>query len=466
MQPARPASLRKALLGADLTDQHIRGACGGVALRDIVQGWSLGADRHTVSGSSALVVTDHQLTAALALIDLDGLARRLVIAPPDLHREHLAAIIADAEVDTVVTDSDPATFAEFGTPRVVSCGMPTVTSEPAPDSRRATEWVLLTSGTTGIPKMVVHGFDGLVAAIGASPAGQRPAVWATFYDIRRYGGLQIFLRAIVGARSLVLSEAGEPIADHLDRLAACGVTHISGTPSHWRRTLMCGSAGAISPDYVRLSGEIADQAVLNSLREAYPKAKIGHAYASTEAGVGFAVDDGREGFPASLLARDPSGVQMKVENGSLRIRSRGAASRYLGRGGDGLVDADGYIDTGDMVELRDGRYYFVGRRGGIINVGGLKVHPEEVEAVINRHRGVRMSLVKARRSPIIGAVVVADVVLNDETQAPAASAEGALKDEIIRHCRGALPQHKVPAAIRFVPSLAVTTAGKLARDHA
>jgi acyl-CoA synthetase (AMP-forming)/AMP-acid ligase II len=57
-------------------------------------------------------------------------------------------------------------------------------------------------------------------------------------------------------------------------------------------------------------------------------------------------------------------------------------------------------------------------------------------------------------------------VLNDETQAPAASAEGALKDEIIRHCRGALPQHKVPAAIRFVPSLAVTTAGKLARDHA
>ena len=111
MQPARPASLRKALLGADLTDQHIRGARGGVALRDIVQGWSLGADRLAVSGRSALVVTDHQLTAALALIDLDGLARRIVVAPPDLHREHLAAIIADAEVDTIVTDSDPATFA-------------------------------------------------------------------------------------------------------------------------------------------------------------------------------------------------------------------------------------------------------------------------------------------------------------------------------------------------------------------
>ena len=66
-----------------------------------------------------------------------------------------------------------------------------------------------------------------------------------------------------------------------------------------------------------------------------------------------------------------------------------------------------------MIELRDGRYHFVGRRGGIINIGGLKVHPEEVEAVINRHPGVRMSLVKARKNPITGAIVAADIVLND-----------------------------------------------------
>ncbi len=469
MPPASPASLRNALVGADLADQRILGARVGVAFHDVARGWSLAADRRAISGSTALIVADHQLTAALALIDLDGLAGRIVLAPPDLRREHLAAIIADAEVDMIVSDRDPASFAEFGIAHVVNCRMPTLAGEPSRDPTRATEWVLLTSGTTGVPKMVVHSLAGLVDAIGPpSPAGQRPVVWATFYDIRRYGGLQIFLRAVVGARSLVLSEAGEPIADHLDRLAAGGVTHISGTPSHWRRTLMCAGAGAISPDYVRLSGEIADQTILNSLREAYPKAKIGHAYASTEAGVGFAVDDGLEGFPASLLEPGGSGVQMKVEDGSLRIRSRGAASRYLGRGCDGLADADGYVDSGDMVELRDGRYYFVGRRGGIINVGGLKVHPEEVEAVINRHRGVRMSLVKARRSPIIGAIVVADVVLNDETPpAPAARADSeALKDEIIRLCRGALPQHKVPAAIRFVPSLAVTTAGKLARDHA
>ena len=67
-----------------------------------------------------------------------------------------------------------------------------------------------------------------------------------------------------------------------------------------------------------------------------------------------------------------------------------------------LTDADGFVDTGDMVELRGDRYYFVGRRGGIINIGGLKVHPEEIEAVINRHPAVQdvaREIAHAARSP-------------------------------------------------------------------
>ncbi len=163
---------------------------------------------------------------------------------------------------------------------------------------------MLTSGTSGVPKIVSHTLEGLTGAIVADgPARGAPPVWATFYDIRRYGGLQIFLRAILGGGSMVLSEPGEPIADYVARLNASGVTHISGTPSHWRKLLMSGSASGFSPRYVRLSGEIADQAVLDGLSRAFPAASIGHAYASTEAGVGFAVNDGLEGFPASLLGQ-------------------------------------------------------------------------------------------------------------------------------------------------------------------
>jgi acyl-coenzyme A synthetase/AMP-(fatty) acid ligase len=119
-----------------------------------------------------------------------------------------------------------------------------------------------------------------------------------------------------------------------------------------------------------------------------------------------------------------------------------------------------------MVELRGERYFFVGRRGGIINVGGLKVHPEEVEAVINRHQSVRASLVKARRSPIMGAIVIADVVLNEAAAGDGGGEGDGLKNEILRLCRAALPQHKVPASIRFVSSVDMTAAGKLARHDA
>src|SRR6202022_3332072 len=148
-------------------------------------------------------------------------------------------------------------------------------------------------------------------------------VWATFYDIRRYGGLQILLRAVLDGGSLVLADAQEPIADHLARLGAQGATHVTGTPSHWRRVLMSPAAHAMAPGYVRLSGEIAAQAVLDNLHALYPQARIVSAFASTEAGVGFEVADAREGVPASTIEDPGNGAKLKVADGSLRISSPG-----------------------------------------------------------------------------------------------------------------------------------------------
>ena len=94
---------------------------------------------------------------------------------------------------------------------------------------------------------------------------------------------------------------------------------------------MSENRGAFAPSYIRLSGEIADQSVLDALRAAFPDAKIGHAYASTEAGVGFAVDDGRAGFPSTLIDKAADGVEMKVVDGALLIKSSRTASGYAGR---------------------------------------------------------------------------------------------------------------------------------------
>lgn len=436
-------------------------AAASVALGDLLGRSSLARPLEQLRGRSVLLATENQLAAVLALVQLDGLASRLVLCPPGLPADHIAAISRVAAVDIVVSD---LTATELGVAleRFVSCGTDLADLEVQPRRDHETEWLLLTSGTSGVPKIVVHTLSTLAGAI--KPSGNDdPPVWSTFYDVRRYGGLQIVLRALVAGGSLVLSSRGETLGDFLARAGRCGVTHMSGTPSHWRRALMSAAIHQIAPRYVRLSGEIADQAILDALQTCFGDAAVAHAFASTEAGVAFEVDDGREGFPAAFVGREGV-VEMTVEDGSLRIRSPRTALRYLGDQ-DSLADDDGFVDTGDMVELRRERYLFVGRRGGVINVGGLKIHPEEVEAVINAHPQVQMSLVKARHSPITGAIVVADVLVRPQSGQAALDGE-LLKGEIIAACRSALAKHKVPVAISLVASLDVAASGKLSRPVA
>ncbi len=433
-----------------------------VALAELDGGTTLGVELAQAEGKSVIVYAERQLSAALAAIELDGIARRIVLCPPDLALSQLPSVIGNAEAEIVLAGAPDRLAGQINGVSVAACGLPVAPSGGrgnAPIDRQ-TEWLLFTSGTTGNPKMVVHTLQSLAGPLVAGSSGQTEARWSTFYDIRRYGGLQILLRALAAGAPLALSEADEPIGDFLTRLGDFGVTHISGTPSHWRRALMSPMVHKISPAYIRLSGEIADQAILNHLQSVFPAAKVAHAFASTEAGVAFDVTDGLAGFPAQWAEREGQAVEMRVIDGSLRIRSSRLASAYAGDLNRRLADDDGFVDTGDTVVLRDGRYHFTGRREGVINVGGLKVHPEEVEAVVNLHPNVRMSRVRGRKSPITGAIVVADIVLEN-----ASGSFPQTRDEILTSCRELLPAHKVPAFVKEVASLEINAAGKLLRNN-
>jgi len=421
------------------------------------------APKAAIVGRNVLIVTHRPLSAALALCNLDGVAARLVICPPDLDMARLPEVIAAADIDAIVHDGGQAGALPAAVPaHAIAAG--TKGAGPAYEAAGLeTQWALFTSGTTGAPKIAVHDLAGLTDAIKIDFSLTDPIVWATFYDTRRFGGLQMLLRALTGGHSMMMTLPSEPMDDFIARLAPSGLTHLAGTPSHWRSALRRKAQDILTPRYVRLSGEIADQSVLDSLARAFPGAAIGHAYASTEAGVGFEVNDGLAGFPVDYLERRAP-VELQVRDGSLRLRSGRAAHLYLGDDSRGVVDADGFVDSGDLIEQRGDRLYFAGRANGVINVGGLKVHPEEVEAVINQCPAVQISLVKSRRSPITGALVAAEVVLAD----PDVDTEQAqaVRQAILEACRGALAAYKVPTSIRFVDDLPITASGKLERRHA
>ena len=170
-------------------------------------------------GLVLLAVAD-QLVSALAILEMDGVARRMLLCPPDLAADHISTLVEDAGIDAVVTDR-PAQWAGVnGIKLVVSAQAPMRAAFPRRQTERATEWLMLTSGTSGVPKIVGHTLEGLTGAIVADgPARGASPVWATFYDIRRYsGGLQIiparhhrrrFLIGAVGA-----GESRSPITWH------------------------------------------------------------------------------------------------------------------------------------------------------------------------------------------------------------------------------------------------------------
>jgi acyl-coenzyme A synthetase/AMP-(fatty) acid ligase len=465
MPQISPASIWSALSATgDLSTRFLFSAEANLPLSDLVEGTGLYGHGDELRGRSVIIASRSQLAAALSLIELDGVARRVVLYPPDLPLGYLPFVIDSAEADAIVSDGNTVELSNPRLERFVPCNGEITPARFDRSPQHRTEWILLTSGTTGLPKLVAHTLQSLGGAIESQSDPSKQIVWSTFYDIRRYGGLQIFLRALLTGASLVLSSASESTADFLVRASSHGVTHISGTPSHWRRALMSPYAHKIAPEYVRLSGEVADQSILNNLRLTYPQARLAHAFATTEAGVAFVVNDGMAGFPIGLMEQTPD-VEMKIEDRSLCIRSTRTASRYLGDNAPILKQEDGFVNTGDLLERRNDRYYFFGRRDGVINIGGLKVYPEEVEAVINRHPEVQMSLVQAKKNPITGAIVVAEVVLKTELLA-ANHEKHELQHDILLLCRDALSPHKIPAAINFVSALPVAESGKLVRRNA
>src|SRR6516164_4514559 len=159
-----------------------------ITLADLTRGSCLGDRLPMFSGQSVLIATRDQLATALALIELDGVVGRLTLCPPDLPHEYLPSVIANAGIDAIVCDHDPTKYGSLGLRLHFICTSSIRPTVDFPIVHRPTEWVLLTSGTTGLPKMVSHSLASLTSAVKIGNIGESPAIWGTFYDIRRYGG--------------------------------------------------------------------------------------------------------------------------------------------------------------------------------------------------------------------------------------------------------------------------------------
>ena len=315
---------------------------------------------------------------------------------------------------------------------------------------------LMTSGTTGSPKLVRHRIESLLGRIpamaGSVNRGQR---WLLTYQATAFAGLQVLLTALVTAGTVVQSRGRSP-ADLFAAAERFGVTHISGTPTFWRSFLLAAPAGVPLPlRQITLGGEAVDQTTLDRLATRFPQSRLTHIYASSEAGALFSVQDGRAGFPSAWLHSEASGVGLRIRDGMLEVKSPRRMLGYLGDAAAAVTD-DGWLVTGDLVRLDGDRVFFQGRIDDVLNVGGGKVHPQEVEDFLLSCSGVVEARVRGVPNPISGVALVADVVLE------AGEEPEARRRHLLRLCQAELPAYKAPRIIRVVDAIATLSSGKKA----
>jgi acyl-CoA synthetase (AMP-forming)/AMP-acid ligase II len=381
------------------------------------------------------------------LLLLDGVAAALTVLPSNL------AIDWEADGLGEYCLTDQLNFRPAGAAKVlidtqIASPLPPLPGFHAQDTpgRRTTdtEWLIASSGTTGASKFVSHSCSSLCAPFKGRTAAGRLR-WGMLYDPARFAGVQVLLQAILCGDILLAPRQNWGLPRKVEWFVQQSCNALSATPSLWRQILACPASRQLPLAQITLGGEICDAAILEALRKGFPAARITQIYAATEVGVVFSVHDGQPGFPALWL-----------EAGTKNCKLRVAPDDTLEVTRSGPSENEDWLNTGDIVEQVGDRVYFKGRKSGLINIGGNKVYPEEVEAAVASVEGVESVLVCARTSSMMGSLLEAHIV-------PTGSATPNLAERVRLHCQEVLPRFKQPAFIKIVTELPTNANGKRVR---
>ncbi len=385
-----------------------------------------------------------RMVAALAAVSrLDASVVILDDSLPKQELQHLAvrleceAVLCDAAAESGLADAfgdrslvlDPANAAPAALRELPA----------APDSSIR----ILSSGTTGPPKAIGWRWRDLTAAVRVIPAAESRR-WLLAYGLAHFAGIQVLLHALVHGEVLIVPGCAQ-VPAMWAAASAGGATHISSTPTFWRAAFASPACALpiATLRHVTLGGEVVTQEVLDRIAALYPHAGISQVYASTELGSVVSVRDRRAGLPLELFDEQAQGgASLRIVNSELHVRQ-------------GSGPAAQYRPTGDLVVRTGERVLFLGRKSETINVGGMKVYPQQIEALVSPIAGVAAAVADGWPNPVTGQIVRLRVVLQRDH----------VPEEVeprIRAACSVLGRHARPRQIVYVD--AIETANmKLAR---
>lgn len=297
--------------------------------------------------------------------------------------------------------------------------------------------VIFTSGSTGQPKASLHRADRFLAKF---QTPRPPLRTVLVLPLDHMAGLDSLLYTLASGGAAVVPTSGD--ADAIcDAIATHQAELLPATPSLLNVLLLSGGLERHDLSSLRLityGAEVMPPSTLARLREALPGCRLLQKYGATE----FGSPSTRSREDGSLWFRvtDPA-FETRIVDGILWVRSGSSMVGYLNA--EDPFEADGWINTGDRVET-DGEFLrILGRASDMINVGGHKVHPAEVENVLLDLDNVEDATVRGEPNPLLGTTVTAVLKLREPE--PLA----AVRSRIRTHCRDRLPREAIPVRIEL-----------------
>jgi len=373
--------------------------------------------------------TPHACALLLALIDHGAICVPLTQSVQTQHQEFLGI----AEVEFVFTAD------EQGQWRIERRdGHPTHPLYDELLSQKAPGLILFSSGSTGKSKAALHRFDTLLEKFKI----QRQRICTlTFLLFDHIGGINTLFYTLANGGTIV-SVARRDSDTVCQAITRHRVVALPTSPTFLKLLLISKAHerhDLSSLTLITYGTEMMPRSTLEELHRVFPDVRLQQTYGLSELGILRSKSKASESLWVKVGGE---GFETKVVDGILWIKARSAMLGYLNA--PSPFDADGWMNTGDMVEV-DGDYVrFLGRKSEIINVGGEKVFPVEVENVILQADNIKDVVVKGKPNAVVGNVVIAEVSLFELEDSVV------LERRIRSFCRKQLPAYKVPSVVRIV----------------
>ena len=299
--------------------------------------------------------------------------------------------------------------------------------------------ILFSSGSTGKPKAMIHDFDKLVNHYeGKKSKSMNMLVFLMFDHI---GGLNTLLNILSMGATMVIPKNRN--ADDICKLVQdYKIRVLPSSPTFLNLLLMSKADERYDLSSLRMityGTEAMPESLLLRLKEKFPKTKFLQTFGTSETGIANASSKSSN---STFMKIDDPNLEYKIVNDELWLKSKTQVMGYLNASMDSFED--GWFKTGDLVEIEDDYIKIIGRNKEVINVGGEKVIPNEVESLILSVPEVQDVMVYGEKNVITGQTVVCDVVLNTNINAKEA------KKIIRKYCKDKIDNYKIPTKILIV----------------